>query len=279
MHQHPKTSPSTRPRQRSKIALAVAAFLLLSSCGSSAEPEVETGSDGTIATAGADQASQPLESVVIDATALVDGAGGTHLVDLAIWVAGYRKEKCGGPGSLMAEGERFDQALFPDFDLIAREGLGGGPETEPEPEVKPADEGCLASTLPELFEADKVFSEWMEAVVYPTWERGDVVRSASRSATCLTETMGWDDPDVSLDNFLAMVTGVATQWSDLSWEEQSPRLAELDREASAALATCAKDTYEMFSSLLEEQRGPFLERHDETIAAAARALDEAGYAP
>lgn len=281
MHQNFTPPASTRPGARRRAAIAVATFALLTGCASSTAAETNPNTSGASAAApDLDRSSQPLEAVVIDSTVIVDGAGATRLMDVSLWVANHRREKCGGQGSFMVEGDRYDQQMFPDFDLIEREGLGiGRPTQEPEPAVEPADEACIAATLPELSEADKVFGEWTETIVYPTWAAAEVTESAAESAACVSEEMGWGEVDLTLETVLPTADSMVIEWGELGRSEAEERVATLDRQLSAVLATCAKDTYDLFTRLLEAQRGPFLDRHSETLAAAAAALDEAGYTP
>lgn len=274
---------STRQRARRRMmALAIAIFLTGCSGGSSGagDPGGRDG-DPSDRSAEPDRAAQPLEAVALSAMAPIDGRDAGVMLEVARWVGDHRRTSCGGPGTFVGEDDRFDQVLFPDLDLIVREGLGlARSAAEPPADVEPADENCLATVLPEMAEAEKVFGEWMEVVVHPTWSEGEVVASADESAACLRDEMGWDDGQgEDLDSFLANLDGVITGWSDLAADDRASRVADLDRRASAALETCASDTYDLFTDRLREQRTGFLDRHHETVSAVADALDEAGYAP
>jgi hypothetical protein len=275
-----EASASTRPKRRR--AIVAAALLVLAGCGGS---EASTAGSATgradRPAAEADRSSQPLEAVVTDYLAPVDGAAATEMMRVRLWVDEERQATCGGQGSFAAAGDRFDQSLFPDFDLIARDGLGlARPVQEPTGEAVPVDEGCLERTLSELADVDKAFGEWMDTVVYPTWSSAEVAASAQDSTGCLRQAMGWGDDQVeTLDSFIGEVDGAVTGLGSGGPDEFESKVAALDRQASEALTTCAQDTYDLFSAKLEAQRGAFLDRHNETVAAAAAALERAGYTP
>ncbi|MGN6695955.1 MAG: hypothetical protein ACTHN0_17390 [Aquihabitans sp.] len=125
-------------------------------------------------------------------------------------------------------------------------------------------------------DAEKVFGQWMETVVQPTWTSDEIVAKADDAAGCLRERMGWgDDVISSLDAFLPAIDGRLTQ-ADVPGADE---IAALDARASAAFVDCAGDTYRAFADLLASKRGAFADRHHDAVAALADALDEGGYTP
>lgn len=278
-HLPASSRPRPRPTARRLLGLGAAAALL-AGCGVGRSPD-RADDPGTDGSDPIDGASRPLEAIAADVGAPVDGRSAGHLIDVAAWSGTLTLERCGGRRTLIQAGDRYDQAIFPDLDRIADEGLGiGTVADDPEPIEGTPDETCMAETLPELVEAEKVQGEWMETVVIPTWTDGHHRRRADEATACLRDEMGMTADDLpSLDAYVAAVDGRVTGLPPADDAERGAAIAALDDAASTALVTCASDAYQAFSDDLRQARVDFLDRHHDAIASLAEALDADGYTP
>jgi hypothetical protein len=279
------TKPSRSSRLRCSATLLALLTTAVMGCGStttqSGARQPDPASITNSASGTADRASQPLEAIVADMATPIDGRSAANLIDVTVWVGDAVFERCGAQTTFMSEGDRYDQTMFPDLGRIAREGIAlGAPTQTPEPESRTPDKKCLASTIPEMADVQKVQGEWMDTVVTPAWADTTIVASADDAAQCLRSRLRFSSDDLpSLDAFFGAVDGRVTQMETMTESERAAAIKALDSEASDALVVCATNTYRSFTARLKAARPAFLDRHNEAIASLASALDQAGYTP
>ncbi|MFT4215889.1 MAG: hypothetical protein QM619_01710 [Micropruina sp.] len=190
-------------------------------------------------------------------------------------------------------GDRYDQAMFPDLELIAENNLveteeedAGGKEpdfgsVDPKRTASPRPDGvligdvpCRYKSLPSWRKASSDLSSIWTDVALEVLSSPQMQGVKRATAKCLRENSGLkasdDDPTGSwmrsVDYYLS---GLGT---DAQWQRDETRLSKV-------FVQCAGDFATQFKGLLEPRRVQAVERNRELLEQFARELSAAGYVP
>lgn len=257
-----------RGMSRNKWLMAVVAALapvLLASCG------FNVNSTGGTQPHPERRADPQTLSDVVDGAFFVPGPNMIRAMRVFRASGSIQAVDCGGAAfeNIDYTGDRFDQALFPDLQLIEDKNLvEAGPF--PSGDRVGSRDACRYARLPSEGEWYALQDSWL-GVVYALKASPLMVEVTRTAGTCLAEKSGLAidraDPAAS---FLSEANGVAVSGSD--WDADIRRFSKI-------YAECMKPYVDVFRAALLDKRPEYVERNRELLERFAAELESAGYVP
>lgn len=187
---------------------------------------------------------------------------------------------CGGEPfvDLDYTGDRIDQALFPDLELIQEKGLTET-STDSQPEPVGSDLPCRRKSLPQWQDVDELSGAWVNDQVRQAFNTDPVAPLVVDAGACLAQKSGLPLGKVGgsslLELYFVEVDSAAVEASNISDEA-----AEATRRKYAAIfVECLGDYAATMRRELMAKRPAEVERNRELLTAMARGLTAAGYVP
>jgi hypothetical protein len=231
-------------------------------------------------------------TVVRDFIAPADGQSTRNLMRMMSWGWRLKAKQCGVNSSFEpGENDRYDQALFPDFERIERDGIGLGeilespppqsnlsPDSPPtvneQPVLSSEAAACLSRALPEFTSAQALQLEWIDSVVMVRLNSEEGQNRARETASCLRDRLDLSEEELpTLEAFFGVMDGLVTHLESVPEPQRGQRIAALDREATAAFTTCGPRFYTWLHQQLDTQRGEFIERHGKAVTVVSARLE------
>lgn len=253
---------------RARIAALCCGLLLAAGCssvGPGPSPDEPTGAGSRVAV-GDPQVLQD----VIDASFTLPGRSQLRRMRVERFARGWGIERCGGKAPpLDGTADRFEQALYPDLDLIRRKGINESVE-----KIDYGREDCqvgdqIGKRMPSFWDWAKLAIPWDE-VTQTVVQDASLAPVKEAMATCLRDRTGLE---VSDDDPAGSFMGSVDRSFLLS-----DSVAKM-MDYSVAFADCGEDYYAALRTLLEKKRPALIERHREVLEKFATELVELGYVP
>lgn len=258
------------------LALPIVTLLFLAAgCDNASQPGTGSGASQTTSEkTSVSQVDPQILSDVVDGVFVIPGKSMLRTMRIQEFERGMRNIACGdGPLPLNNTASRFDQAQFPDLDLIAAKGLVE-PSDPSEHVLVDGQTGC------EQHNRLTSFAQWLD--LETPWndlaraeeQSESVVATKPAMASCLERESGLDvaadDPPTSFlvdsNDVLLKAKGRADQ------AVQSIRLGKI-------YAQCSAPYFAALAQLLLAHRPQYVERNRELLERFAGEVAAAGYVP
>jgi len=184
---------------------------------------------------------------------------------------------CGGKPfeNLDYTGDRFDQPMYPDLDLIREKGLveAGKP---PAGLRYGGDDPCRRKSLPSDEKVVDLSVGYWTDVTRAAWNQDDVQAKVLQAGTCLENKTGWDlaHPGVSkVEWFFPKVDTANVGYGKADWHDK------VIMKYSRIFVDCAGGYAAAMQAALEAKRPEAVERNRELLTRLAQELAVAGYVP
>jgi hypothetical protein len=219
-------------------------------------------------------------SDVIEWAFPVGGEGMRRTMRLARAVSSIQAVDCGGEpfANLDYTGDREDQMLYPDLELIKAKGLANEPGERPAGTRVGDDDPCRYKSLPSWPKVSDLTLGYWNDLTRKVLNRGLVQAELTSAGSCLEDTSGWSlvHRDVSkLEYFFVQVDKAVLEAGNVS----DARAHETTMKYSVMFATCSADYAAVMQAGLEAERPDAIERNRELLTSLARELAQAGYVP
>ncbi|MFT4216268.1 MAG: hypothetical protein QM619_03665 [Micropruina sp.] len=216
-------------------------------------------------------------SDVVDWTFPVPGPSMRRYLRVQRSVNSIQAVDCGGTAfdDLDYTGERIDQVLFPDVELIRQKGLAEA-GTPPNGDKVGDDLPCRTTSLPRWQQVFELETGW-EDTVRSVYQSNPVQPRVRQAGRCLSRQTGWvlDGAGDALQRFFVQLDNRAVRAANTS-EEAADRIVG---KYSAVYADCVGDYAEALRAELLARRPAQIERNRELLTAMAGDLAAAGYVP
>ncbi|MDR1238359.1 MAG: hypothetical protein LBK28_08960 [Propionibacteriaceae bacterium] len=186
---------------------------------------------------------------------------------------------CGGEPfeNLNYTGDRLDQLLYPDLDLIREKGMSNEPGPRPAG-TRVGDDSCRYKSLPSLNKViDLNFGIWSDAT-REVWNRDDIQAEVSKAGVCLEKKTGWSlvkAGATKAEYFFIKADSAVVSAANLS-EEKSYKVG---MKYSRIFADCMDDYSAAMRAALQAKRPVAVEQNRELLTSLAQELSAAGYVP
>lgn len=267
-----------------KLPECIAAVALLGAlCGCSATPlgaSAGPSTAGPTASDGTTVADPQIFSDVIDWAFPVGGNHMLRTMRLGRAVSSIQVVDCGGKPfeNLDYTGDREDQMLYPDLDLIRQKGLTNGDGSRPSGTRMGDDKPCRDKSLPSWRKVFDLNVGYWDDATREVWNSSKTQNLLAATGKCLEEKSGWSlthGNASKMEYFFVRVDSAAVQAANTS-----QKLADtVTMKYSIIFAECAGDYASAMQTGLEERRPAAVERNRELLTSLAKELAVAGYVP